>query len=139
LRATALYRSLLAAVDEAADDMDSADGAFVWLAQSAREAFEKHPGGFGGRCTPLARYAVPRKGADAIQTFVASPFPWLARIDDALPVAEALRRTFGNTTDPRVARLARNTEEFLRVHLDDLAAERAELEKLHGWSTKSDP
>jgi hypothetical protein len=123
------------AVDEAAEHMNSADGAFVWLAPSARDAFEKHPGGFGGRCTPLARYLVPRNEDpdQAIQTFVASPFPWQAHVDEAMPVVDALKRTFGNADSARVRHLAKNTHEFLRVHLSDLVAEYDELERRFGW------
>jgi hypothetical protein len=147
------------AVDEAAEHMDEAEGAFVWLAPSAKAAFEKSPGGFGGRCTPLTRYVVPRKGRggsgtdshDAVETFVASPFPWLSQVDEARAVAEAVMGTFagpvwrpasadgegeraregegesdGEGETEGVRRKAAHTRAFLEGHLEDLIAERAE-------------
>jgi hypothetical protein len=130
------------AVDEAAERMGAADGAFVWLAPSAKAAFEKSPDGFGGRCTPLTRYGVPLKAvggvsgvngvSGVVETFVASPFPWLAQPEEARAVVERLMGTFDGSAQERVMRMARNTREFLRAHLEDRMAERAEQGRLFG-------
>ncbi len=121
------------AVDEAADNMDLADGAFVWLCLSARKVFERSPRGFGGRCIPLARHKVPLKGeAGSVDTFVASPFEWLSTVQRAQPVAEALLRTFEGKSADSIVRKARNTRTFVEHQLRELAAERAEQERLLG-------
>jgi hypothetical protein len=121
------------AVDEAADNMNVADGAFVWLCLSARKAFERSPGGFGGRGIPLARYKVPLKGeAGSVDTFVASPFEWLSTVQRAQLVAKALLRTFEGKPDQRIVCMAQNTQTFLEYHLRELAAERAESDRLRG-------
>jgi hypothetical protein len=121
------------AVDEAADHMDEAEGAFVWLCPTAKAAFERSPGGFGGRCTPLARYEVPLKGeAGSVDTFVASPFQWLSSVQQAQPVAEAVLRTFEGKSAESIVRKARNTRTFLEHQLRELAAEREEHERIFG-------
>jgi hypothetical protein len=148
------------AVDEAAERMGAADGAFVWLAPNAKAAFEKSPDGFSGRCTPLTRYGVPLKrvdgeggepreagGRDAggvtgaggasgmVETFVASPFPWLAQPEEARAVVEGLMGTFDGSAQERVMRMKGNTGDFLRGHLEDLIAEREEQGAPFGWTS----
>lgn len=125
------------AVDEAAGGMDIADGAFVWLAESAKNSLERTRVSFGGGCTPLTRYKVPRKthrgDAEAtIDTFVASPFEWQPTVEHAESVVDALLRTFEVGNDERVARKETNTRAFLEHHLNELKQEHAEFERLYG-------
>ncbi|HEY1690934.1 MAG TPA: hypothetical protein VGG39_02160 [Polyangiaceae bacterium] len=119
-----------AAVDEAASNMNSADGAFVWLAPSAKSAFESSKTSFGGPCTPLARYVVPLKGGAGVDTFVASPFRWQPTVADGAAVAMAIDRTFGSTTDPAVAKKHLNTRAFLEQNLRELGTLHGDYERL---------
>ncbi len=100
------------AVDEAAEHMDTAEAALVWLTPSAKRVMDSEaPNGLD----VLRPWRVPLKAGQRYSTYVVSPYPGAApqRWDDLrLAVRAAL-------TSPRldVQIKAQNTSEFLDVEL----------------------
>jgi hypothetical protein len=57
------------AIDDAAENMDEAQGAFVWLTPKALTAYETHASGW-----PLIQYPVPLHVGHSFPTFAVAPF-----------------------------------------------------------------
>ena len=103
------------AVDEAAELMDRAQGAFVWLAPSARRF--SFPEGQAEPWLGLHRYAVPLKGGDDYVTHVVTPFEIVSSAEERQAVKRALLETFnGPSFDVELKR--QNTEAFLESALE---------------------
>jgi hypothetical protein len=105
------------AVDEAAESMDLAQGAFVWLTPSAlREATQ--PGVYIGPVgnVPLVPYGVPMKGGDTFNTFAVSPLDHRGTREEAIGMTRRILETFSGGLDVAIKR--QNTEQFLRETMD---------------------
>jgi hypothetical protein len=101
------------AVDEAAENMDRAQGAFVWLTPSAEKelrSWERMP--YSLKEHALLEYEVPLKGGDRYTTHVVSPFIQNAVVDERAFLSSRILDTFGGSVDIEVKR--QRTAEFLR-------------------------
>lgn len=101
------------AVDEAAEAMNLAQGAFVWLTPSALRI-----GGDSFKSASVRKifvpYHVPLKGGDLFETMVAPPFRQQATSAERAEIAEKIERTFGNSTKMEIAIKKQNTVTLLR-------------------------
>jgi len=114
------------AVDDAAEHMNSAQGAFCWLTPEACSIVAKQID--PSRIESVTRYPVPIKGAGNLDTFVASPFGERPPAEAEALVPKILATFKGSKLDVEIKR--QNTEVFLRRHLAEYRAawERAEAE-----------
>jgi len=101
------------AVDEAAENMDRAQGAFVWLTPSASDVLSRGrvPAGLQG--TALVPYSVPMKGGDTFATSVVSPLHLAGSREKAIDLTGRILGTFSGGLDVAIKR--QNTERFLRA------------------------
>lgn len=108
------------AVDEAADNMDRAEGAFVWLTESALEQYEPDEPELLNRVA--CKWNVPLKPKNqAAQTWVVHPFQYGAdNLDQKRKNRDLLLRTFDRSL-PEVAKKRDNTERFLNHALGEYA------------------
>jgi hypothetical protein len=99
------------AVDEAAELMDRARGAFTWLTSSAAERLEpvKAEAHFLAS-HGIVRYAVPLKGGDTFETFAVCPFDWEGTQETNATVASAFLDTFVGPLDIEIRK--QNTEKY---------------------------
>jgi hypothetical protein len=100
------------AIDEAASYYEQAEGAFVWLAPSAREVFEVvHRG--RPALSPLVRYAVPLRQGASYETWVVSPFASVDTKGQRMERTGRLLGTFDKTSRLEVQVKRQHTERFL--------------------------
>lgn len=97
------------AVDEAAEVMNSAQGAFVWLAPSAQGAVIPTP----FMVNPLVEYEVPLKGGDRLPSYCVTPFDITETPEMRMQLIEAAARSFGKSGPLDVAIKRTNTLRFL--------------------------
>ncbi len=114
------------AVDEAAELIDRAQGAFTWLTSSAAERLEpvKSEAQFLAS-HGIVRYEVPLKGGDIFDTFTVCPFDWDGTQETNATVASAILNTFIGPLDIEIKK--QNTEKyFTRISRELSAMRRAE-------------
>jgi len=112
------------AVDEAAESMELADGAFIWFTPSALARVED--GVSGGLFAH--KYAVPFKGGATFETFVL--VPWLpGSADRGAEAARALLETF-DSRSLSVAIKRQNTKRFFDAAIADARAKEAEFARI---------
>lgn len=120
------------AVDEAASNMDRAQGAFVWMAPSAAELWSADPFLMRqehGRSS--ISYDVPIKGGDRFRTYVVSPYSNVLDDTARAAIAEKILGTFGGgRAGLDVAVKRQHTEALLRACLE--AARVADARRVEG-------
>ena len=105
-----------AAVDEAAEHYEQAEGAFVWLAPSARAVWDVAKRRLDPPDTHIVPYAIPLKGGARYQSYAVSPFDTAAESDERQSVRSKLLSTFDvgqGSTSLAVQIKRQNTEKFL--------------------------
>lgn len=124
------------AVEEAAANYERAEAALIWLAPSAKAKLSSAgPSDFEQGALTIGEHEVPLKAdgkdpATPYGTYVASPFDWPDSLSDAERIIDQMLATF-DPTKPRVPQKRRNTEMFLRRHLEEY---RALLERQAQWA-----
>jgi hypothetical protein len=105
------------AVDEAAEHHETADGAIIWLAPSARRVFKAFP----LKDPVLTPWIVPLRSGAARRTHAVSPFEPLAASEQWAAIGERMLETFAQPADGATARSVRrkrqNTAAFLKHSL----------------------
>jgi hypothetical protein len=103
------------AVDEAAEAYELAEGAFVWLAPSARAIWQSLRDRFEPSNSTLVPYAVPLKGGASYATYAVSPFDAYMPPDERMPAADQILATFDGPSIPLAVQIKRqNTTVYLR-------------------------
>jgi hypothetical protein len=102
------------AVDEAAEAMNAAEGAFVWLAESAFASSLWAVRNRTGDELMLVEYDVPLKGGNSYRTLAVSPFERTTPAAERKLIATSIEGTFGDsrTVDRMLKR--QKTSQFLQ-------------------------
>lgn len=99
------------AIDEAAESMDKAQGAFTWLTSSALARLDHVKSELASLAShSLVPYRVPLKGGDAFETFTVCPFDWAGLPAGYGSVSSAILDTFVGSLDVDIKR--QNTARF---------------------------
>jgi hypothetical protein len=115
------------AVDELAESMDKADGAFVWLTPAAWRLFATVEDIENE--TAFVRYPVPLKDGRLFETGVVNPFRYVSN-RHRLPLLEKMIASFNSSAlDVQIKR--QNTERFLRTAFQTTALMRWDHEWTH--------
>jgi hypothetical protein len=106
------------AIDEAAELMGLAQGAFTWLTSSAVERLEPVKSNHSLLASHgIVPYGVPLKGGDIFETFTVCPFDWDGTQESHATVASAILGTFVGPLDIEIKK--QNTKRyFARVSRD---------------------
>lgn len=102
------------AVDESAEAMDKADGAFIWTTPEASRQVDRQ--GDINRATMFVKYTLPFKGGSTRNTAVVNPFRYVPD-SDRMPLFERMIQSFRRSTDD-VSTKQQNTADFLSHALD---------------------
>jgi hypothetical protein len=107
------------AVYAAAEHYERAQGAFVWLAPDAKQAWERCTGTKDGMEALLPKHAVPLKGGDTYETYVVVPWAFEDPPEGRERLVNSILDAFGSDPAPPldVAIKRQNTEAFLRKQL----------------------
>jgi hypothetical protein len=97
------------AVDEAAEAMNAAQGALVWLTPSALGVFRPSE----PAVHPLVGYEVPLKGGDRLPSYCVNPFEPTESAETIMRLRDAAAGSFTGTGSLDVAVKKNNTLHFL--------------------------